>query len=77
MEKFKSNVFYRVITSSFSDMEAETLITAKRLLYDFGETTNPNATDENKTYWAGEREKCRIVRVTELIEEISEEVSHG
>ena len=72
MEKFKPNVFYRVMSNkSFTSMKSETLIGAKKLLYDFGETTCADATDENKIYWAKEREKCRIVRVTELIEEIN------
>lgn len=67
----KQRVFYRVMPDrSFSTMEAETLTTAKKLLYDFGECTGADATDENRIFWSKQRDKCIIVKVTEIIEEI-------
>ena len=68
----KQRVFYRVIPDrSFSTMEAETLKTAKKLLYNFGECNGANATDENRIFWAKQRDNCIIVKVTEIIEQIN------
>jgi len=68
----KQRVFYRVMPDrSFSTMEADNLNDAKKLLYNFGECTSIDATDENRIFWSKQRDKCTIVKVTEIIEEIN------
>ena len=68
----KQRVFYRVMPDrSFSTMEADNLNDAKKLLYNFGECTSIDATEENRIFWSKQRDKCIIVKVTETIEQIN------
>ena len=61
--------FYRVITpSSFSDLNANTLVEAQKILNDFGKVRE---TSEYYQYWQDQRAACRIVKVTEIEEDIT------
>lgn len=61
--------FFRVIPNpSFSVIRAETLEEARAKKKEFGEC--PEGTPENKAFWARQRELCKIVKVTEIVEEV-------
>ena len=60
-------VFYRIITPpSFSNLELPKLEKAEDRLREFG----CSASKEHKKYWEQQRELCKIVKVTEIIEEV-------
>ena len=60
-------IFYRIITPpTFSNFELPTLEKAQDTLHDFG----CSATKENKKYWEQQRKLCKIVRVSQIIEEV-------
>jgi len=61
--------FYRIVTpGTFSNENFETLEEAKSGLLDFG------STPENKEYyqyWQERMKQCKIVKVTEIVEEVN------
>ena len=64
-------VFYRLIKpSTFANLDFNTLDEAKNKLIEFG------STPENKEYyqyWQEKMKQCKIVKVTEIIEEINKQ----
>lgn len=61
-------MFWRLITpSSFSNLDTKTYKEAKAEWKKFGEC--PNGTPNNKKYWKLQQSLCKIVRVTEIIED--------
>lgn len=68
--KVQVDVFYRVVTPlTFSDLHAKTLDEAIAKKIAFGEC--PNGTPENKSFWAKQRDLCKIIKVIEITEEIA------
>ncbi len=64
-----TRIFYRIVTpSTFSNLHADTLEDAQKKLSDWGEC--PNGTPENKEYWKKQQALCKIVKVTEITEEL-------
>lgn len=62
-----TRIFYRAITpDTFSDLESVSFKGAKEILEDFGTSEG-----EYKEVWAERRKRCKIVKVTEIIEEIT------
>lgn len=63
----KKKVFYRIITpQGFSNLEYPTLEKAEDRLQEFG--CSPSK--EHKKYWEQQRDLCKIVKVTEIMEEV-------
>lgn len=71
-----TRIFYRVITpSSFSNIDTGSLEEAIEAVKDFGDC--PNGSFENKVYWRQQSELCKIVKVTEITEEIQFDCDDG
>jgi hypothetical protein len=61
--------YYRVITPDcFSDFNAKDLDEAKKKLKDFGSTPENK---EHYQYWQEKMKQCKIVKVTEITEEVN------
>lgn len=66
--------FYRVITPTyFSDLDAKDLDDAKKKLKDFGSTPENK---EHYQYWQEKKKQCKIVKVTEILEEVKTEINY-
>jgi hypothetical protein len=62
-------IFYRIITPQFfCDIDAETLEEAKFRLKEFGSTPENS---KHYEYWQEKMKQCKLVKVTQIIEEIS------
>lgn len=61
-------VFYRLITpGTFADRNCVTLEDAQERLIEFGSTPE---NVEHYQYWQDQMRKCKIVKVTEIIEDV-------
>jgi hypothetical protein len=66
-KKSNQRTFYRLLTpSSFADLDYNTLDEAKSKLIEFGGTPGSEYYD----YWQEKMKECKIVKVTETIEDI-------
>lgn len=67
----QKRTFYRVVPNpSFSQIDTATLKEARAKKKEFGECKSPDATPENKAYWAKQGKLCKIVKVIEITEEV-------
>lgn len=64
------NVYYRVMTPVGANIYARDLAEARERLQEYGKVTNPKASPEHLAYWAELRDRCYIVKVTEIQERV-------
>jgi hypothetical protein len=65
-----TRTFYVVETGgSFADITENTLKEALTTLHNFGEC--PDGTEANKAFWRKQRAQCKLMKVTEISEEIN------
>jgi hypothetical protein len=63
----KTRIFYRVVTPDcYSNLNSNTLESAKKNLYNFGRGLNGESSD----YWEEQRQQCKIYKITETSEQV-------